>query len=121
MGIPTANPGMKTSPAAKPEGRAYEATFADGGKEEDAPISPFVPPWAGGRSRPKAVVRRNPACTRTGHLRNCAPRRASRGCGASSYGAPQPVISRRFTAGWFTEGFDTADLKDAKALLKERA
>jgi hypothetical protein len=21
--------------------------------------------------------------------------------------------------GWFTEGFDTADLKDAKALLKE--
>jgi len=25
----------------------------------------------------------------------------------------------RFVYGWFTEGFDTADLKDAKALLEE--
>jgi hypothetical protein len=28
---------------------------------------------------------------------------------------------QRVQSGWFTEGFDTADLKDAKALLSELA
>ncbi len=39
---------------------------------------------------------------------------------------PNPAISRQSTRdllaplyGWFTEGFDTADLKEAKALLDE--
>jgi len=29
------------------------------------------------------------------------------------------TVPRPHVCGWFTEGFDTADLKDAKALLEE--
>jgi hypothetical protein len=32
-----------------------------------------------------------------------------------------PARSRRGDYGWFTEGFDTLDLKEAKALLEELA
>ena len=48
---------------------------------------------------------------------SCAPRPASPGCGrdqgkrAEAHDLLAPVY------GWFTEGFDTADLKEAKALL----
>ena len=67
---------------------------------------------AGDRHRPRAS-RRNPW--------SCAPRPASPGCGrdqgkrAEAHDLLAPVY------GWFTEGFDTADLKDAKALLDELA
>ena len=51
-----------------------------------------------------------------------ARRRASPGCGITRAGregrgprSPRPVYD------WFTEGFDTQDLKDAKALLEELA
>ena len=50
---------------------------------------------------------------------NCAPRRASPGCGANRAGAPKRAICSPPVYGWFTEGFDTADLKEAKALLDE--
>jgi hypothetical protein len=35
---------------------------------------------------------------------------------------PQDLLDRKLLApvyGWFTEGFDTRDLKEAKALLRE--
>jgi hypothetical protein len=48
---------------------------------------------------------------------NCAPPAISPGCGASREGAPTPATFYS----WFTEGFDTADLKEAKALLDELA
>jgi len=35
--------------------------------------------------------------------------------------ASHPVILAHHFYNWFTEGFDTADLKDAKALLGELA
>jgi hypothetical protein len=34
---------------------------------------------------------------------------------------PRPATRSRPVYGWFTEGFDAADLKDAKALLDELA
>ena len=52
---------------------------------------------------------------------NCAPRRASpelwaeQGRRAEARDLLAPIY------GWFTEGFDTADLKEAKALLDELA
>jgi len=51
---------------------------------------------------------------------NCAPPRASRlwgeqGRPSEAHDLLAPVY------GWFTEGFDTPDLKDAKALLAELA
>jgi hypothetical protein len=55
---------------------------------------------------------------------NCARRRTSPGCWellgeqgrrAEAHELLAPVY------GWFTEGFDTADLKEAKALLAELA
>ena len=52
---------------------------------------------------------------------NCAPPRVSPGCGASRAGAPKPATSLAPVYGWFTEGFDTADLKEAKALLDQLA
>ena len=64
-----------------------------------------------GRSIPPGASRRN--------RWSCAPRPASPGCGrdqgkrAEAHDLLAPVY------GWFTEGFDTADLKDAKALLDE--
>ena len=60
------------------------------------------------RSRSRAASRQNPG--------NCAPPPAWRGCGAIRAEAPKRTIY-----GWFTEGFDTADLKDAAALLSELA
>ena len=50
---------------------------------------------------------------------NCAPPRASPGCGASRAGGARRATCSRPVYGWFTEGFDTADLKEAKALLDE--
>jgi hypothetical protein len=46
-----------------------------------------------------------------------APPAISPGYGASRAGASKPAIFY----GWFTEGFDTADLKEAKALLAQLA
>jgi predicted ATPase len=43
-----------------------------------------------------------------------------RGCGASRAG-PEARDLLAPVYGWFTEGFDTADLKDAKGLLDELA
>jgi predicted ATPase len=45
--------------------------------------------------------------------RDLARLRAHRGERREAYGLLAPIY------GWFTEGFDTADLKDAKALLDE--
>jgi hypothetical protein len=50
-----------------------------------------------------------------------APRRACLGCGANTAGAPKRVTCSHPVCGWFTEGFDTADLKSAEALVKELA
>ena len=50
---------------------------------------------------------------------NCAPRPASPGCGPSKASAPKAHDLLAPVYGWFTEGFDTPDLKDAKALLDE--
>ena len=44
-----------------------------------------------------------------------------RACGATMANALKPVISSRPIYNWFTEGFDTLDLKEAKALLAELA
>jgi hypothetical protein len=43
---------------------------------------------------------------------NCVRRRPLRAC-SSGRQRPKDIF------GWFTEGFDTADLKDAKVLLAE--
>ena len=48
---------------------------------------------------------------------SCAPRSASPGSGASGASAMPPAISSRPICGWFTEGFDTPVLTEAKALL----
>jgi hypothetical protein len=50
-----------------------------------------------------------------------APRRASLGCGANKAGGPKRVTCSRPVYGWFTEGFDTADLKSVEAFVKELA
>jgi hypothetical protein len=47
------------------------------------------------------------------------PRPASPGCGRSKIGARNARDLLAPVYGWFTEGFETADLKDAKALLDE--
>jgi hypothetical protein len=52
---------------------------------------------------------------------SCAPRRASPGCGAKRGRWPKHMICSRPFYGWFTEGFDTANLKEAKALLDQLA
>jgi hypothetical protein len=43
------------------------------------------------------------------------------GFGPSRAGGLRPVTCSLPFYDWFTEGFDTADLKDAKALLDELA
>ena len=48
-----------------------------------------------------------------------APRPASPGCGREQGKRAQARDLLAPVYGWFTEGFDTADLKDAKALLDE--
>ncbi len=50
--------------------------------------------------------------------RNCARRPVSRGCSLRRASATKRAMLAEIY-GWFTEGFDTADLKDAKALLDE--
>ena len=42
-------------------------------------------------------------------------------CGSSRASAPKPATLLAPIYGWFTEGFDTADLQEAKALLEELA
>ena len=49
----------------------------------------------------------------------CAPRRAWLVCGRVRAGTATRTTCSRRSMGWFTEGFDTLDLKDAKALLDE--
>jgi hypothetical protein len=41
----------------------------------------------------------------------------SPGCGPGAARAPEQRICSGPVYGWFTEGFETADLKEAKALL----
>jgi hypothetical protein len=47
------------------------------------------------------------------------PQPASPGCGAIRAGAPRRADLLTPVYSWFTEGFETADLKGAKELLKE--
>ena len=48
---------------------------------------------------------------------SCAPRRAWPGCGGEQGRRAEARELLAPVYGWFTEGFDTADLKEAKALL----
>jgi len=50
-----------------------------------------------------------------------ARQRALLGCGANRAGGPRPRDLFAPVYGWFTEGFGTADLKDAAVLLSELA
>jgi hypothetical protein len=50
---------------------------------------------------------------------NCAPRRASPAYGGGQGRSAEASDLLTPVYGWFTEGFDTADLKEAKALLDE--
>jgi hypothetical protein len=50
---------------------------------------------------------------------SCAPRPAWRVCCAKPITAMRRVRGSRIFYNWFTEGFETLDLKDAKALLDE--
>ncbi len=49
--------------------------------------------------------------------KNRASRKSCFRCGATIADDPHAMLAELY--GWFTEGFDTADLKDAKALLEE--
>ena len=50
---------------------------------------------------------------------SCAPRSASRACSRRKARRDEARTMLAEIYNWFTEGFDTADLKDAKALLDE--
>ena len=50
---------------------------------------------------------------------SCARPRAWHGSGSSRASAPKPASCWCRVYGWFTEGFDTADLQEARALLDE--
>ena len=50
---------------------------------------------------------------------NYAQRRASRGCGSNKARKTEAHQLLSEIYGWFTEGFDTKDLQEAKALLEE--
>ena len=52
-------------------------------------------------------------------LGSCAPRRVSRNFGKREAGARKPYELLAPVYSWFTEGFDTKDLVDAKQLLDE--
>jgi predicted ATPase len=52
---------------------------------------------------------------------SCAPRCAWRGSGAIRGSGEEARDLLAPVYGWFTEGFDTLDLKEAKALLDELA
>ena len=62
------------------------------------------------RSRPGAASQITP---------NYVPRPVSPGCGRDQGKRAEGRDLLAPVYGWFTEGFDTADLKDAKALLDE--
>ena len=64
-----------------------------------------------GRSIPPGASRRD--------RWSCAPRPASPASGTIRASAHEARDLLAPVYGWFTEGFDTADLKDAKALLDE--
>jgi hypothetical protein len=66
-----------------------------------------------GRSRLRVRGRRNPL--------SCAQPWAWRGCGAIKGKREEARELLTPVYGWFTEGFDTLDLKQAKALLDELA
>ena len=51
------------------------------------------------------------------NLSNCAPRRTWPDCGASRDAGRSMRYLLAPVYGWFIEGFDTADLKEAKTLL----
>ena len=68
-------------------------------------------PVSGGRSTSRRARAPNPWSS--------APRPASPGCWQSRASAGRLTTCSRPIYGWFTEGFETADLKDAKALLDE--
>ena len=50
---------------------------------------------------------------------NCVPSNHLRGCCAIPIVAMRARVTLAEIYDWFTEGFDTADLNDAKALLQE--
>ena len=54
-----------------------------------------------------------------GRSLNCGRPRVWRGCFAERVRRAEARTMLAEIYGWFTEGFDTADLKDAKALLEE--
>ena len=63
---------------------------------------------------------RSPGASKPDHP-NCAPRPVSPGCGREQGKRAEARDLLAPIYGWFTEGLDTADLKDAKALLDELA
>ena len=78
-----------------------------------AVAAPSVTPEAEASFRRLSTL---PATSRPG-LWSSAPPRAWRGCGSSRASAPTPTELLAEIYGWFTEGFDTADLQEARALL----
>ena len=63
------------------------------------------------RSRPRESRERSPT--------SCGPRRAWPACSATGDERDEARALLQPVYDWFTEGFDTQDLKDAKALLDE--
>jgi predicted ATPase len=57
------------------------------------------------------------AASRTRNCGSCAPRTASPGCGPSRASGRRPRDLLALLYDWFTEGFDTPDLEEAKVLL----
>ena len=68
----------------------------------------------------KTIIRRSlPPSGRAQRRLNSAPPRAWRGSGAIRISGMTLVRLLAPVYGWFTEGFDTLDLKEAKSLLDE--
>ena len=72
------------------------------------PRNSIARPWASPRSRRRSSG-------------NCAPRRALPGSAATRAAQAEARDLLAPVYGWFTEGFDTPDLEEAKALLDELA
>ena len=80
-----------------------------------------------GRALRRRIQRRKPVFVRPStslatnrpNPGSCVPPPAWHGCGSSQgqRAAAHQVLAEVY--GWFTEGFDTADLKEAQALLEE--
>jgi len=77
-------------------------------------ISPGTPNLAEGHLRHAIELARNQGAK----LWKIARRPASRACCATPIAAMRRAMLAEIY-NWFTEGFDTADLKDARALLDE--